>query len=40
MYSHENLSALIEAAHGCGQFLIHTNGDTTTDGALNALETA
>ena len=32
--------ALIEAAHGRGQFLIHTNGDAATDDALDALEAA
>ncbi|MFR0874813.1 MAG: amidohydrolase family protein [Bilophila wadsworthia] len=39
-HSRENLFALIEAAHGRGQFLIHTNGDAATDDALDALEAA
>ena len=39
-HSRENLFALIEAAHGRGQFLIHTNGDAAIDDALDALEAA
>ena len=39
-HSRENLFALVEAAHGRGQFLIHTNGDAATDDALDALEAA
>lgn len=40
MRSRENLFTLIEAAHGRGQLLIHTNGDAATDGALDALGAA
>ena len=37
-HSRENLFALVEAAHGRGQFLIHTNGDAATDDALEAAQ--
>ena len=37
-HSRENLFALVEAAHGRGQFLIHTNGDAATDDDLMRLK--